>query len=41
MIPTENKPKPTISVIMAVYNAEPFLSQAIQSILEQTLKTLN
>ena len=27
---------PTISVIMAVYNAEPYLHESIQSILTQT-----
>jgi glycosyltransferase involved in cell wall biosynthesis len=29
---------PTVSVLMAVYNAAPFLASALQSILEQTLK---
>ena len=31
-------PPPTVSVVMAVHNAKPFLSEAIESILEQTFR---
>ncbi|MDZ7776429.1 MAG: glycosyltransferase family A protein [Bacteroidales bacterium] len=35
-----NTPKPLISVVMPVYNAEPYLKVAIESILHQTCENL-
>tara|TARA_B100001769_G_C22068609_1_gene575057 strand:+ start:508 stop:1488 length:981 start_codon:yes stop_codon:yes gene_type:complete len=35
-----NNPSPKVSVLMSVYNEEPFLSDAIKSILNQTFKDL-
>lgn len=35
-----NNPSPKVSVLMSVYNGEPFLSDAIKSILNQTFKDL-
>jgi glycosyltransferase involved in cell wall biosynthesis len=36
----DDKPMPTVSIIMPAYNAQEFLADAIQSILDQTLRSL-
>src|SRR5688572_5444076 len=33
-------PMPTVSVVMAVYNAAPYLAQAVRSVLDQTFERL-